>query len=156
MILPLKISAKVFTILILLTGGLEGFSQTPDPNTMTKEERDAFFAKQREASVADHKQMMALLKIDSIRQGANGNDPTAPNAANYDESKANPFPELPDPLELKNGKKVNSAKLWWEQRRPEIVEDFDREIYGRQPKVVPKVTWEVVSSTSEMYEGIPE
>ena len=151
-----KISAKIFTVLLLLTvGSLNGLAQKSDPNTMTKEERDAFFAKQREATVADHKRMMGLLNIDSIRGGANGNDPNAPNAANYDESKANPFPELPDPLVLKNGKKVTSAKVWWEQRRPEIVEDFDREIYGRQPSVTPKVTWEVISTVNEDYDGIP-
>lgn len=132
-----------------------GFCQNADPITMTKEERDAYFAKLREASEADHKRMMVLLGIDSIRRGANGNDPNGPNAANYDESKANPFPELPDPLVLKNGKKVTSAKMWWSQRRAEIVEEFDREIYGRQPKNIPKVTWEVVSTTNEDSEGIP-
>jgi hypothetical protein len=133
----------------------DGFSQNADPNTMTKEERDAYFAKVREASTADHKKMMNLLGIDSIRRGANGNDPNAPNAANYDESKANPFPNLPDPLVLKNGRKVTSAKVWWDQRRPEIVEEFDREIYGRQPKNTPQVNWEVVSTTNDTYEGIP-
>ena len=30
---------------------------------------------------------------------------------------------------------------------PEIVEDFDREVYGRVPKVTPKVKWEVTSTT---------
>ena len=35
-----------------------------------------------------------------------------------------------------------------EQRRPEIVEDFDREIYGRTPKVTPKVRWEVAGVTN--------
>jgi hypothetical protein len=74
---------------------------------------------------------MGLLKITELRRGANGRDPQAPNAANYDESKANPYPDLPDPLVMKNGKKVTSASAWWKQHRPEIVEDFDREIYGR-------------------------
>ena len=90
--------------------------------------------------------MMDLLHIASLRQGANGNNPQAPNAANYDESKANPYPTLPDPLVLNNGKKVTSAKMWWNQRRPEIVELFDREIYGRVPKNVPKVKWEIAST----------
>ena len=94
---------------------------------------------------ADHKDMLAQLKITSLRQGANGNDPNAPNAANYDESKANPYPNLPDPLMLRNGKKVKDEKTWWSKRRPEIVEDFDREIYGRMPANTPKVIWEVVS-----------
>ena len=40
----------------------------------------------------DHKMMLGLLNISSLRPGANGNDPKAANAANYDESKANPFP----------------------------------------------------------------
>jgi len=97
------------------------------------------------AAQADRQKMMDLLHIDSLRQGANGNNPEAPNAANYDESKANPYPTLPDPLLLNNGKKVTSSKMWWNQRRPEIVELFDREIYGRVPKNVPKVKWEVAS-----------
>jgi hypothetical protein len=151
-----NLSSLIFTVIMILTSSIVMAQTTaPDPNTMSKEERDAYLTKLREASVEDHKRMMKLLNIDSIRRGANGNDPNAPNAANYDESQANPFPSLPDPLMLKNGKKVTSAKMWWGQRRAEIVEDFDREIYGRQPANLPKVTWEVVSTTNETYEGIP-
>lgn len=98
----------------------------------------------RKLTNIDYQDMLAQLNIKSIRQGANGNDPKAPNAANYDESKANPYPVLPDPLLLKNGKKITTAKQWWNLRRPEIVEDFDREIYGRMPANTPKVNWEVI------------
>ena len=97
----------------------------------------------------DHQRIMDLLRINSLRRGADG-DPKSPNAANYDEEKAKPDPKLPDPLTLKNGKRVTTAKMWWDLRRPEIVEDFDREIYGRAPKVTPKVTWEVTNTTREM------
>jgi hypothetical protein len=97
----------------------------------------------------DHQRLMDLLHITSLRQGADGRNEKAPNYANYDESKANPYPSLPDPLKLKNGKKVTSAKAWWNQRRPEIVEDFDREIYGRVPKMTPKVNWELLSTVNE-------
>ncbi len=76
----------------------------------------------------DHQRVMNLLNTTSLRRGADGRNPDAPNAANYDESKANPYPRLPDPLILKNGKKVTTAKMWWTKRRAEIVEDFDREI----------------------------
>jgi len=103
----------------------------------------------------DHQRIMDLLHITSLREGANGTNPNAPNAANYDEAKANPYPNLPDPLILKNGRKVNSAKTWWDQRRPEIVEDFDREVYGRVPENTPKVNWEVVSTTNGTEDGIP-
>src|SRR6202790_2444949 len=99
------------------------------------------------ANNADRQLMMDQLHITSLRQGANGSNPQAPNYANYDETKANPWPKLPDPLVLNNGKKVTSAKMWWNQRRPEIVELFDREIYGRVPKNVPAVRWEVTSTT---------
>jgi (4-O-methyl)-D-glucuronate---lignin esterase len=96
----------------------------------------------------DHKLMMEALGIKSLRQGANGNNRNAPNAANYDESKVKAF-TLPDPLVCKDGTKVTSPDQWWSKRRPEIVEDFDREVYGRVPKDVPKVTWEVTSTTRE-------
>jgi hypothetical protein len=104
---------------------------------------------QQEATKQDHRRMMKLLNITELRPGANGSNPQAPNYANYDESKVKPYSPLPDPLLLKNGKKVTSAKVWWNQRRPEIVEDFDREMYGRMPKVTPKVKWEVTSVTNE-------
>jgi len=70
----------------------------------------------------DYNQMLKQLNITSIRPGANGNDPNAPNApnaANYDEAKANPYPNLPDALTLKNGKKVSDAKTWWQKRKPD-------------------------------------
>lgn len=107
------------------------------------------------SSQEDHQRMMDLLHIASLRQGANGSNPQAPNYANYDESKANPFPNLPDPLVLKNGRKVTTAAMWWNQRRPEIAEDFDREIYGRMPKNTPKVNWEVTSTKQEMNGDVP-
>ena len=93
----------------------------------------------------DHQNMMDQLGIKALRPGPSGNE-NAANHANYDEATANPFPDLPDVLTLKNGKKVTTADAWWNQRRPEIVEDFEREVLGRIPKNVPKVTWEVVKT----------
>jgi len=98
-------------------------------------------------SEQDRQHMMDLLHIASLRPGRKGSDPSLPAFANYNESKANPYPNLPDPLKLKNGRKVAAASDWWNKRRPEIVEDFDREVYGRVPKVTPKVKWEVTSTT---------
>ncbi|WP_263356853.1 glucuronyl esterase domain-containing protein [Acidicapsa ligni] len=109
---------------------------------------------QQAATEKDHQQMMDQLHITAIRHGADS-DPKSQYAANYDESKANPFPKLPDPLVLNNGKKVITARQWWEQRRPQIVEDFDREIYGRVPAHTPKVRWEVTNTTNEKVGEIP-
>jgi hypothetical protein len=93
----------------------------------------------------DHQNMMDQLGIKALRPGPSGTE-TAPNHANYDEATANPYPDLPDVLTMKNGKKVTSAAQWTKQRRPEIIEDFDREVLGRVPKNAPKVTWEVVKT----------
>src|SRR5262245_12954704 len=46
----------------------------------------------------DHQRIMDLLKIASLRRGADGNNRQSPYYANYDEAKANPYPDLPDPL----------------------------------------------------------
>ncbi len=93
----------------------------------------------------DHQNMMDQLGIKALRPGPSGNE-NAPNHANYDESKANPFPDLPEVLTLKNGKKVTTPAMWWSQRRPEIVEDFEREVLGRIPRGVPAVTWTVANT----------
>jgi hypothetical protein len=102
----------------------------------------------------DHARILKLLGIDSLRVGPSG-DPKAPNAANADESKANPYPNLPDPLVLNNGQKVTSPDIWWKLRRPEIKELFDREIYGRVPSNLPEVNWKVVSVTEDTIKNIP-
>jgi hypothetical protein len=102
----------------------------------------------------DHQNMMAQLGIRKLRPGPSGNE-SAPNHANYDEATANPFPDLPPVLTLKNGTKVTSAATWWNGRRAEIVEDFEREVLGRVPRNVPNVTWTVVTTTSMMVGAHP-
>ena len=96
----------------------------------------------------DHKNMMDRLGISRLRPGPSG-QPGRTNSANYDPAKANPFPDLPEVLTLNNGQKVTTPEMWWKQRRPEIVEDFEREVVGRVPKNVPKVTWTVVSNVTD-------
>lgn len=118
---------KILTILIFLLPILT-LAQAPTPVTFTAEQ--------------DRKNMLEQLGIPGTRPGPSGNE-SAPNPANYDESQANPYPELPETLRLKNGKQVTSADQWWKQRRPEIVEDMEREVYGRLPKNIPAVTWKV-------------
>ena len=134
------LSVTLFASLAVLAASQEPKTADPTPLQLTAQQ--------------DHKLMMQALKIHSLRREADGWNPKAPNAANYDESKANPYPNLPDPLVLKNGEKVTILEQWWKQRRPEIVEDFDREVYGRIPKDVPKVTWKVVETTKDMVSDV--
>jgi len=134
----------------------------------------AFFGEQREIKAAnddaakqasgaapvqltaeqDRERMLGLLGLnDAQMRHRPASDPKAPDATNYDESKANVYPNLPDPLVLKNGQRVTSAAQWIE-RRKEIREDFDREILGRAPRMSPAVTWHVISTTNEKYGGV--
>jgi hypothetical protein len=96
----------------------------------------------------DHALMMRALGIESLRPGADGMNPKAANAANYDETRVPPY-TLPDPLTCADGARVATPEQWWTRRRPELVELFDREIYGRVPANVPKVDWEVVETKEE-------
>nr|WP_223815896.1 acetylxylan esterase [Adhaeribacter rhizoryzae] len=98
--------------------------------------------------------MLKQLGIKMLRPGPSG-DESAPNHANYDESLANPYPNLPEVLTLKNGKKVTTSDVWWKQRRPEIIDDFEREVFGRVPQKVPKVTWKTLIAEREMVGFIP-
>jgi len=104
-------------------------------------------------SAQDHRNMMEQLGITKLRPGRNGNANATNNAANYDQAKANPFPNWPEVLTLKNGQKVTSSEIWWKQRRPEIVEDFEREVIGRVPKDVPKVTWQITTQAKDRVVG---
>jgi (4-O-methyl)-D-glucuronate---lignin esterase len=106
------------------------------------------------STAEDHQSLMRQLGITALRPGPSGNE-QAPNHANYDEALANPFPTLPEVLKLKNGRNVTSAAMWWTARRPEIVEDFEREVLGRVPKSAPKVAWSVAQTVTAEVGGRP-
>jgi hypothetical protein len=96
----------------------------------------------------DHQKMMDQLGIRKLRPGRSP-DESDPNHANDDEQRANPWPIWPDFMTMHDGRKITTADQWWKQRRPEIVEDLEREVYGRVPKNAPKVTWRVTSTDPE-------
>ena len=120
----------------------------PAQNWPSPEERQ----KLRELTKQDHQNMMDQLGITALRPGPSGNS-EAPNAANYDPEKANPYPDLPELLVLKDGAKVTSADAWRKHRRPEIAEEFEREVVGRIPKNVPGVKWTVVTQATDRAVG---
>ena len=105
-------------------------------------------------SEQDHQHMVDEMGIKAVRPGFSG-DESAPNHANYDPAKANPFPDLPDPLTTNDGKKGTTPEMWWKQRRPEIVEDYEREVYGRLPKNIPTVSWTVTITDPERVGFVP-
>ena len=140
----MRAQTPISTLALVLASA---FAQTPAPQTVPGAGPVQLTAAQ------DHQRLLDLLQITALRPGVSQNGQGA-NAVNYDESKANPWPNLPNPLVLNNGKPVKTAKVWWTQRRPQIVELFDREILGRVPAGVPAVRWEVVSTTPGSDGGI--
>lgn len=101
------------------------------------------------SSQQDRQLAMDQLKITMFPSG-----PGAYLASTYDQGTADPYPNLPDPLTFNDGTKVKTASQW-PKRRSEIVELFDREVYGRRPKNIPKVTWTVAGTTDGMTAGVP-
>lgn len=139
---------KNLIILLLAWAGIQSaFSQAKIDSS--KYPRPITFTTQQ-----DHENMMKQLGIKSLRPGPSGNE-NAPNHANYDESVANPCPVLPDVLTTKAGKKVTSAEMWWKQRRPELIKDFETEMYGKQPAKTPNVTWTAKITDREFVGRIP-
>jgi hypothetical protein len=132
--------------LILLFGGIISLSSFAQ---LSQQARDSI----NQLSSEDHQLMMTRLGITSLRPGPSGN-PTAPNAANSDESKASPYTSLPDPLLFEDGKPVKTAKDW-EKRRVEIAELFDEEVYGHLPENIPGVTWKIMDERDSLIGEFP-
>ena len=137
-----KMKINKLLIVLLLASAGNALAQQKHVDTAAYPSPVAFTAQQ------DHDNMMEQLGIKALRPGPSG-DEKGPNHANYDEALANPYPKLPDVLTLNNGKKVTTPEMWWKLRRPEIIKDFEREVYGRIPQNVPKVTWTVKVADKE-------
>jgi hypothetical protein len=137
--LPGSLLPSAALAMMALLAGSASAASLASPVTLTSEQ--------------DHERTMQLLHITELRRGPDG-DPASPRAANFDESKVAPY-SLPDPLSMKNGQRVTTSAQWWKQRRPEIVEDFDREIYGRVPRNLPKVAWQATRVTRETDGTVP-
>ncbi len=79
-------------------------AQAPEFHFPTPEERAAINA----ASTAERDRELKLLGITDMQPGATAYDIGKPGNANYDESKANPYPNLPTLLVMNNGTKVKT------------------------------------------------
>lgn len=154
------------------------YAQRADVQKMTPDERKAYFDKQRAASQQDWQKTMQSLHLNAPVLPPPADDPKRPqhlkpkegstnwydeagnthvrsgwgNWSNYDEAKAGGY-TLPDPLVLKNRKPVTNANAWWKQRRPEILNDFTTEIYGRVPRNTPAVTFAPAGADSVVLAG---
>jgi hypothetical protein len=106
------------------------------------------------ASAAERDRELKLLGIAEMQPGATAYDIGKPGNANYDETKANPYPKLPDILTMSDGTKVTTPAQW-KKRRDEIKAMFDENVYGKYPAHIPAVTWKVDSVEQMTVQGIP-
>jgi hypothetical protein len=164
---------------LLLLTGVRAQAQIPDFRTMTPAQRQAFMDSIRVASERDRDQMVAQLHLPAPRAlpPADSDPSRPPNTfqrpnstnwydsvgntyvrspwglwSNYDESRVGSY-TLPNPLVLDNGRRVGDAATWWRERRPEILELFRREIYGRIPAHTPAVRFAVTRVDSTRFPG---
>ena len=72
--------------------------------------------------------------------------------ANYDESKV-PKYTLPDPLVCADGTKVRDAQTWVQKRRPEVLELFQKHVYGRTPGKPDFMTFTTTSADKLALDG---
>jgi hypothetical protein len=108
--------------------------------------------KQPDFVPADYDDYQNMLDQFGIKKMRKGRDARAKDTS--DEATANPYKDtMPDLMAFKDGTKVTSADQW-PKRRAEIVEEFEREVYGRVPRNVPKVKWEVTKTTEGESGGI--
>ncbi|QJW89442.1 acetylxylan esterase [Spirosoma taeanense] len=153
-------------------------AQAPNFQKMTPEERTAYMNRMREASQADWQKMMNRLNLVLPSLPPPADDPKRPaflkpkegttnwfdqagnthvrsgwgNWTNYDETTSSHY-SLPDPLKLKNGKPVTTANEWWKQRRPEILNEYQTEIFGKTPANTPSVRFAPASTDSTVLNG---
>jgi hypothetical protein len=120
------------------------------PHMPTPEERAAISA----GSAAERSRELKLLGITAMQPPATAYDIGKPGNANYDESKANPYPNLPALLVMKDGKKVTTPAQW-SARRKELLDLFAENVYGKYPAHIPSVTWKVESTEEKTVAGLP-
>jgi len=106
------------------------------------------------ASSAERTREMKLLGITALQPADTAYDIGKPGNANYDESKANPYPKLPDVLRLNDGKEVKTPAQW-KVRRKQIQAMFAQDVYGKYPAHIPKVTWKVDGVEKMTVAGVP-
>ncbi len=123
--------------------------QAAPPRMPTPEERAAISA----ASASERSREVKTLGIAAMQPPATAYDIGKPGNANYDETKANPYPNLPALLVMKNGKKVTTPAQW-SARRKELLDLFAENVYGKYPAHIPSVSWKVESTRETDVSGV--
>jgi hypothetical protein len=71
---------------------------------------------------------------------------------NYEEDSVGSY-SLPDVLTLNNGQKITDARIWTEERRPELVKLFEEEQFGKVPPAPVGMHFNVFDKASPAFDG---
>ncbi len=96
------------------------------------------------------KKILILLSVILITQTGFSQHPEF--TPNYDESKVPRF-KLSDPLKTFKGRKIKNIKQWEKNRRPEILDFFTRNVYGKVPGNIEISKWQVVEQSDNALNG---
>jgi len=111
-------------VLVFMVSGLSGQqSSAPEQKAWTTAE--------------DHQNMMQQLGIMKLRPGPSGRE-GQPNQANYDEAMANPFPNLPEVLKLKNARKSQMQRRGGSSAVPKLWRTLSVKSWDASPKTSQK------------------
>ncbi len=62
--------------------------------------------------------------------------------------------KLPDVLKLNNGTIVTTSQQWISQRRPEILQLFKEQMYGRSPEAPPNLAFTTLETKKDLLNGL--
>ncbi|MFH5883376.1 alpha/beta hydrolase family protein [Halalkalibaculum sp. DA3122] len=96
--------------------------------------------------------LLPFLLLNTYPVKAQAPDTVAGIPVNYDEDKVGKY-QLPDPLLLANGEKVDNADTWYEQRRPELLELFKEFQFGRAPEPPADLKYNVFDKGTVTHDG---
>lgn len=88
--------------------------------------------------------LFAVTALTATAQAKEFFPPDAPEAPAY---------QLPDPLTALDGRKITTAEDWTKIRRPEVLELFRKEVYGRVPATPYQQTFKVVNQDPKAMDG---
>ena len=73
--------------------------------------------------------------------------------ANYDESKVPEF-DLPDPLTTFSNNRILTSTSWTELRRPELINFFESQVFGKVPGTIDTIDFEVIEESNSALGGV--
>jgi len=136
-------------LFVLLIAALPLAAQTPAAGSHATRDGEPMHL----TAAEDRLRLIRLLGLTQLRPPQSG-DARSPNSCNYDEARANPYHNLPDPLQFDDGSRVTTAKEWFSRRRPEIMALYDREVLGHTPPHLPNVSWKVTAKSAANLGGV--